>query len=102
VSRISWALCAVTLQTDKAAAYFKVLPPRGQDALFVGSTAGERFDGTPPETGDYRIRVYLMRAADRRGAQAHYRLEAQIGPGRQAAAYPPDFVDSLAGGPDFW
>lgn len=95
---------SVTLQTDNTGAYFNVLPPGSEEALFVGSTSGNSYDGTLPETGDYRIRVYLMRSAGRRGEQAHYSLSIHIGAGRQAEApaYAPDFADGLAGGPDFW
>jgi hypothetical protein len=57
----------VTLHSDNPQAYFNVLPPGSEEALFVGSTSGNSFDGTLPETGDYRIRVYLMRSAARRG-----------------------------------
>ncbi len=94
----------VTLHTDHTAAYFNVLPPGSEEALFIGSTSGNRFDGTLPETGDYRIRVYLMRSAARRDEQAPYRLAVHIGADRQAQAPAdaPDFADGLAGGPDFW
>ena len=94
----------VKLHTDNSGAYFNVLPPGTEEALFVGSTAGDRFDGTLPETGEYRLRVYLMRSAARRGEEARYRLEVHIGADRQAhtSEHAPDFADGLAGGPDFW
>jgi hypothetical protein len=93
-----------TLHTDNASAYFNVLPAGSEEALFVGSSSGNRFDGTLPASGDYRIRVYLMRAAARRGEQAHYSLDLHIArsEGAEGAAHAPDFADGLAGGPDFW
>ncbi len=66
---------AVTLETDNTSNYFNVLPP-GSDAaaLFIGSIKGNSFDGVLPASGDYRIRVYLMRNAARREEKASYRL----------------------------
>lgn len=95
----------VELHTDNPQNYFNILPPGSSDeAIFIGSSSGNRFDGTLPASGDYRIRVYLMRAAARRDEQAHYSLSIHIGGGRDQGAtrYPPDFADGLAGGPDFW
>jgi hypothetical protein len=95
----------VDLHTDNPQNYFNVLPPGSSDeAIFVGSSSGNRFDGTLPDSGDYRIRVYLMRAAARRDEPAHYSLSIHIGGGdhQGATKHQPDFADSLSGGPDFW
>jgi hypothetical protein len=95
----------VELHTDNPQNYFNILPPGSQDeALFVGSSSGSRFEGTLPESGDYRVRVYLMRAAARRDEQAHYSLSIHIGNGHHQGSAAPagDFADGLAGGPDFW
>ena len=70
----------VELHTDNRQNYFNILPPGSSDeAIFIGSSSGNRFDGTLPVNGDYRIRVYLMRAAARRDEQAHYSLNIHIG-----------------------
>jgi len=95
----------VELHTDNPQNYFNILPPGSSDeAIFIGSSAGNRFDGTLPDSGDYRIRVYLMRAAARRDEQAHYSLSIHIGAGphQESAAPAGDFADGLSGGPDFW
>ena len=98
----------VELHSDNPQNYFNVLPPGDDEALFVGSSSGNRFAGTLPDSGDYRVRVYLMRPAARRGEQAHYSLKVHIG-GAQASQshsqpqdHNPDYADGLAGGPDFW
>jgi hypothetical protein len=93
-----------TLHTDNASAYFNVLPAGSEEALFVGSSSGNRYDGTLPASGDYRVRVYLVRAAARRGEQAHYSLDLRIArpQGAEGANHAPDFADGLSGGPDFW
>lgn len=71
--------------------------------MFVGSTSGNRFDGALRASGDYRIRVYLMRAAGRRGEQTGYSLKVRVGGGHAGTEAPEsDFADRLAGGPDFW
>ena len=94
----------VTLHADNPQLYFNILPPGSEEALFIGSTAGDRFEGELPKSGDYRLRVYLMRAAARRDESAHYRLDIRIdgSPRNQASDAGGDFADGLAGGPDYW
>lgn len=69
----------VSMATDNGANYFNIFAPgeRGV-AIFNGSTAQNQYEGVLPETGDYRIRVYLMRSAARRNEVAKYRLEMVI------------------------
>ena len=52
----------VTLKTSSTSAYFNVLPPGSEAALFIGSTSGNEWTGTLPTDGEYRVRVYLMRS----------------------------------------
>jgi hypothetical protein len=98
----------VEMHSDNPQNYFNVLPPGNDEAIFVGSSSGNRFEGTLPDSGDYRVRVYLMRPAARRGEQAHYSLKVHIGGAQvshsssQPQGHKPDFADGLAGGPDFW
>lgn len=68
----------VTMKASSTSAYFNVLPPGSETALFVGSTSGERFEGTLPVDGVYRIRVYLMRSAARRNASTSYALDVGV------------------------
>ncbi len=71
-----------SLGTDNPQNYFNVIPPSESDtgvALFTGSISGNQYEGILPENGDYRIRVYLMRAAARRGEVANYVLDMAIG-----------------------
>ena len=96
---------SVTLHTDNPQNYFNILPPGNNDeALFIGSSSGNRFDDRLPASGDYRIRVYLMRAAARRDEAANYRLDIRIHGTANASSAAPDgdFADGLSGGPDFW
>jgi hypothetical protein len=86
---------AISMATRNASAYFNILAPgETETALFVGSVSGNQFEGRLPATGDYRIRVYLMRNAARRGETADYRLEMIVSGGGGAAtqlpASPPD------------
>jgi hypothetical protein len=76
----------VSMTTDNTSNYFNVLQPDETDvALFTGSISGNRFAGILPETGDYRVRVYLMRNAARRNETAHYWLEMNITDGEAQA-----------------
>jgi len=68
----------VAFQPSNASAYFNVLPPGSEAAIFIGSTSGNRFEGTLPADGTYTIRVYLMRSAARRGEKASYTLEVAV------------------------
>jgi hypothetical protein len=92
----------VEMTTSNASAHFNVRPPGADAAMFVGSTAGRRFEGVLPADGDYRIQAYLMRNAARRGETADIRLSVTIPAAGASAAPAPDFADGLAGGPDFW
>ncbi len=92
---------AVSMTTSNASAYFNVYGPIGPDgmpdaALFTGSVDGLEYSGTVSSTGDFVIRVYLMRNAARRNEQARYKLTIR------ATGVSPDFADGLSGGPDFW
>lgn len=63
---------------SNTSAYFNVLPPGSEVALFVGSMSGNRFDAELPTDGVYTIRVYLMRNAARRNETANYTLKVGV------------------------
>lgn len=94
----------VVLHAEHPQLYFNVLPPGREEAIFIGSTSGDRFEGDLPSNGNYRIRVYLMRAAARRDESASYRLDIRIEGAVDTGEPRPgvDFADGLAGGPDYW
>lgn len=70
---------AVSLDKSSSSAYFNVLPPGSSDvAMFIGSTSGDRFEGTAPIAGEYTVRVYLMRSAARRNAASRFTLTARL------------------------
>ncbi len=69
----------VSMATDNNANYFNILAPgESEVAMFNGSTADNQFEGVLPKSGDYKVRVYLMRSAARRSEVANYRLEMSI------------------------
>jgi hypothetical protein len=75
----------VNLETSHMGAYFNVLPPGSDnEAIFVGQVAGPKFEGKLPKDGDYKIRVYLVRAAARRNESAKYTLKVKITGGEAA------------------
>lgn len=91
----------VSLATRHGATYFNILAPgENEVAMFIGSTSGKQYEGTLPASGDYKVRVYMMRSAARRNEVAHYRLEMIIdGSGQPAAPVPS--VDAKVPGTDF-
>ncbi len=70
----------VRLKISNRSGYFNLTAPSADTALFTGSIEGDSFDGTLPATGDYRITVYLMRNAARRGETAAFSLTARLAP----------------------
>lgn len=68
----------VSLRTTSRSAYFNIVPPRGEEAIFNGSIKGSRFEGRLRDNGDYHIRVYLMRNAARRGETASFTLNVGV------------------------
>lgn len=57
----------VDMATDNLASYFNILAPGETEvAFFVGSNMGNSYSGALPESGEYRVRVYMMRSAARR------------------------------------
>ncbi|MGK7946011.1 MAG: hypothetical protein AB4058_16230 [Microcystaceae cyanobacterium] len=69
----------ISMATKNGANYFNILAPgENEVAMFTGSTSGNQYEGTLPKSGDYKIRVYMMRSAARRNEVANYRLEIII------------------------
>lgn len=100
----------IDFSTDNLSAYFNLLPDSDPTALHIGSVSGNSYDGTLLNSGDYRIRVYLMRNAARRGEVANYTIALSIdgdpAPSDLARSNEdtkdPDYADGLSGGPDWW
>jgi Bacterial SH3 domain len=91
----------ILYSSDNMGSYVNVYPPGSDAAMHVGANLGNRFEGTLPETGDYRVHVYLMPNAAHRGEVAEFTIELALGRG-DVAAEERHFPDGLAGGPDFW
>lgn len=70
---------SVSLQSSNRSGYFNVIAPRANQALFNGSTSGNRWRGRAATSGRYKIEVYLMRNAARRGEQLRYTLDVGVG-----------------------
>ncbi|MNH49328.1 hypothetical protein D3C85_596960 [compost metagenome] len=64
----------VGMQTSNRSSYFNVTAPGAHEALFNGSTGGSSYAGRTQASGVYKIEVYLMRNAARRGENARYTL----------------------------
>ena len=85
---------SVDLNARPGSAYFNILPDNSETALFIGATDGGVADVSLPGAGDYRIRVYQMRSAARRGERSEFSLGVSLGA--------PEYADGLSGGPDYW
>lgn len=92
----------VSMSASNGQNYFNVTGAAGT-ALFIGSTSGNSYSGVTRRTGTYRIDVYLMRAAARRGESSRYKLAVTIpAGGGMGGDEDGDFADGDAGGPDQW
>jgi len=69
----------VELKGSNPQNYFNVMAAGTDNALFIGSSSGNRFSGLLPSDGDVRVRVYLMRPAARRNETSTYSLKVGIG-----------------------
>jgi hypothetical protein len=91
----------ISLATQHPATYFNILAPgKTDEAFFNGSVSQNQFEGVLPDTGTYRVRVYMMRSAARRSESASYRLELAIG-GAVAPQAPAPSTDAKVAGTDF-
>jgi hypothetical protein len=62
----------VSMATKNGATYFNILAPGETEvAMFNGSVSENQFEGVLPESGEYKIRVYMMRSAARRNEVAN-------------------------------
>jgi len=69
----------VELKGSNPQNYINVMAAGTDNALFIGSSSGNRFRGLLPSDGDVRVRVYLMRPAARRKETSAYTLNVGIG-----------------------
>lgn len=69
----------VVFRSTNASAYFNLLPPgSNNEAIHIGSTAGNDWSGALPADGLYKVRTYLMRNAARRNETAAFTLRVGI------------------------
>jgi hypothetical protein len=79
----------VDFKPTNASAYFNILAPGSAgEAMFIGSTSGNRFSGPLTVSGPHTIQVYLMRNAARRNETANYTLTIGVKGGAAAAPRP--------------
>jgi hypothetical protein len=79
----------VSMATDNGANFFNILAPgENEVAMFNGSTSQNQYEGVLPESGEYKIRVYLERSAARRNEVGKYRLEMIVTGAASAASEP--------------
>jgi hypothetical protein len=68
----------VTLSTRHPQTYFNLLPSGAQEAMFVGSSTGNKSSVVIPIDAEYTVQVYLMRAAARRNEASKFTLTANL------------------------
>ena len=66
---------AIRLNSANTSAYFNLSLDGADEALFVGSRDGNRYQGDIAAPGRYKVQVYLMRNAARKNQTASYVLE---------------------------
>ncbi|MFZ4699291.1 MAG: hypothetical protein ACOYMG_04515 [Candidatus Methylumidiphilus sp.] len=69
----------VDFKPGKPSAYFNILPPGSDgEALFIGSTTGNHFQGDLSADGVYTLRVYLMGSAKTSDKEVGYTLKVNV------------------------
>jgi hypothetical protein len=58
--------------------YFNLLPSGTQEAIFVGSSMGNKASVLIPMDGEYTLQVYMMRAAARRNEASKFTVTASL------------------------
>jgi hypothetical protein len=86
---VSGQRLTVSFVPTNPSAYFNVLPPGSDAAIFIGSTSGNRFSDALSTNGTYTIRVYLMRNAARRNEATAYSLNVSLAAVSPSAAPTP-------------
>jgi hypothetical protein len=69
---------SVSLKVSNRSNYFNVLPPGSADVAMYAAQTGEDYSGMLPTDGDYKVRVYLVRAAARRNEVSSYTLTVSV------------------------
>lgn len=69
----------VSLKGSSSANYFNLLPPgSAAQAMAMGELSNNRFDGLLPDDGTYTVRMFLYRAAARRGETSAFTLSVGV------------------------
>ncbi|HYI97664.1 MAG TPA: hypothetical protein VEX68_29260 [Bryobacteraceae bacterium] len=68
----------VKLAAKNASTYFTVIEPGADSALHHGTMSGNTFQGTLKTSGDYRVKVFMMRNAARRTEVSAYTLTLSV------------------------
>ncbi|WP_424497273.1 hypothetical protein [Robiginitalea sp.] len=86
----------VSMTSGNSGVYFNIMEP-GEEyvAIYNASIDGNQFEGTTAKSGDYRIRVYLMKGAQ--NGRADYRLEMIVSGSGQSATS----GDAMVSGTDY-
>lgn len=65
----------INFKSPSPSAYFNLLPPGSEEALFIGSVSGNTFKDILPKDGTYTIRPYLMGKAESDKETVSYKIE---------------------------
>jgi hypothetical protein len=87
----------VTLKSTKGSAEMNIFAPGNDTAISLGATDPYNVTTVLPATGRYRVQVFQMRAAARRGETANYTLTIGITGAAGAAKPAPVKLDDLQG-----
>jgi len=88
----------IDFKPSNASAYFNVIAPGADSAMFIGSTEGNRFSGPLTTSGRHTVQVYLMRNAARRNEVANYTITIGV---TGAAAAAVTSQDALVAGTNY-
>jgi hypothetical protein len=69
---------SVDLKASNTATYFNIISPGSTEAMFAGSSSGNRAARRAPLEGNYIVQVYLMPSSARRGEKSNFTIRANV------------------------
>ena len=76
----------VKLTTPHTSTHYLLMPPEGDEVLHNSALDGAEYKGTTKQGGKYRVQVYMLQSAAKRGETAPYNLTITTGKAAAKAA----------------
>src|SRR5262245_50354738 len=69
---------AVTLESNSKNCHFDLSGPQSETPFYISAITGDRYQQNVRNSGNHRVRVYLVRRAARKGESASYKISFRL------------------------